>query len=59
MRDEALAGRGMVRRAPAADGTPLDLLALPWRIDAERPPLRFPPPRLGEHTAEFMARFGS
>jgi len=59
MRDQALTGRGMVRRAPAADGTPLDLLALPWRIDAERPPLRLPPPRLGEHTAEFMARFGS
>jgi crotonobetainyl-CoA:carnitine CoA-transferase CaiB-like acyl-CoA transferase len=36
----------------------VDLLGLPWRADGVRPPLRLPPPRLGEHTAAFLARFG-
>jgi hypothetical protein len=33
------------------------LMALPWRIEGYRPPLRLPPPALGEHTAEFRERF--
>jgi crotonobetainyl-CoA:carnitine CoA-transferase CaiB-like acyl-CoA transferase len=53
--DPALASRGMVQRA---DGGPA-LLALPWRSDGARPPLRLAPPRLGEHTEAFRARFAS
>jgi crotonobetainyl-CoA:carnitine CoA-transferase CaiB-like acyl-CoA transferase len=53
--DPALAARAMVQRAPAS-GPPL--LALPWLSDGARAPVRLAPPRLGEHTAEFMARFG-
>ena len=34
-------------------------MALPWKIDAERPALRLPPPALGQHTDEFLARFGA
>jgi crotonobetainyl-CoA:carnitine CoA-transferase CaiB-like acyl-CoA transferase len=59
MRDPALATRGMiVRDVPLGDRVSTDLLGLPWRIGDARPPLRHPPPRLGEHTAEFRARFG-
>jgi formyl-CoA transferase/CoA:oxalate CoA-transferase len=53
--DPALAASDLVRRAA---GTGVDLLGLPWRADGVRPPLRLPPPRLGEHTAAFLARFG-
>ncbi len=60
--DPALATRGMVHRAtPARAGVPATsapLLALPWLSDGARAPLRLPPPRLGEHTAEFFERFG-
>jgi crotonobetainyl-CoA:carnitine CoA-transferase CaiB-like acyl-CoA transferase len=53
----------MVQRAPGAraggpaGGPPL--LALPWLSDGARAPVRLAPPRLGEHTAEFLERFGS
>ena len=40
------------------DGGHTRLFALPWRIDAARPPLHLPPPALGAHTDEFLARFG-
>ena len=57
--DPALAERDFVRPARLA-GEPRDVpvLALPWRVDGARPPLRLPPPRLGEHTGAFRARFG-
>jgi len=57
--DPALASRGMVRRAGTADAGPVAaLLAAPWLVDGARPPLVLPPPRLGQHTQEFLARFG-
>jgi len=56
--DPALGARGMIRDAALADGTSTRLFAQPWRVDGERPPLRLAPPRLGEHTAAFLARFG-
>jgi crotonobetainyl-CoA:carnitine CoA-transferase CaiB-like acyl-CoA transferase len=59
MADPVLAARGMVSRAALAGGVATELLALPWRIEGERPPLRLPPPALGEQTAEFHARFGA
>ena len=60
--DPALEARAMVQHAAstagggAGAGTPL--LALPWLSDGTRALVRLAPPRLGEHTAEFMARFG-
>ena len=58
--DPALEARGMVREArlEGADHA-VRLLALPWLADRERAPLRLPPPRLGQHTEEFLARFGA
>jgi crotonobetainyl-CoA:carnitine CoA-transferase CaiB-like acyl-CoA transferase len=58
VRDPVLAARGFVCEAeigPERAAAPL--LALPWRTDGARPPLRWPPPRLGEHTDAFRARF--
>ena len=57
--DPALEARGMVQRAASTPGagTGTPLLALPWLSDGARAPVRFAPPRLGEHTAEFMERF--
>ena len=57
--DPALGERGMIADAALPDGTPTRLFALPWRLEGERPPLRFAPPRLGQHTREFLARFGA
>jgi crotonobetainyl-CoA:carnitine CoA-transferase CaiB-like acyl-CoA transferase len=60
MADPALRARDLLRRAalPGPAAVPVDLLALPWRVDGARPPLGLPPPRLGEHTAGFLERFG-
>ncbi len=57
--DPALAARGMVsaHRLPGGETTPL--LALPWQVDGARPGVRLVPPALGQHTAEFLANFGS
>ena len=57
LEDPALAGRDLIRSAKLAGGTPARLLAAPWRTDGARPPLRWPPPALGQHTGEFLAQF--
>ncbi len=57
--DPALTSRGMISETTLPDGTATRLFGLPWRVDGTRPPLRLPPPALGQHTAEFLARFGS
>lgn len=60
MSDPHLYARDFVRGARLAGADdPVPLLALPWCIDGVRPPLRLPPPRLGEHTPAFLERFGS
>jgi crotonobetainyl-CoA:carnitine CoA-transferase CaiB-like acyl-CoA transferase len=59
MADPALAARDMVRVATLPEhDTPVRLLAAPWLADGIRPPLRLAPPRLGQHTQEFLTRFG-
>ena len=59
VRDPALAARGMIGEATLADAQgPVRLFSLPWRIDRMRPAIRLPPPRLGQHTEEFLARYG-
>ena len=59
VRDPALRARGMIRSAtlPAPDAT-VELLAAPWLADGTRPALKRAPPRLGQHTQEFLAQFG-
>jgi crotonobetainyl-CoA:carnitine CoA-transferase CaiB-like acyl-CoA transferase len=56
--DRALADRGMIQEAVVGEGAAVSLFNLPWKLDGGRPPLRHAPPRLGQHTAEFRARFG-
>jgi formyl-CoA transferase/CoA:oxalate CoA-transferase len=41
---------------PAVDG--FRSVGLPFLLDGERPPLRRPPPRLGEHQAEVLEELG-
>lgn len=55
--DPALVARGMVQQAQVGGAT-VPVFALPWRADGARPPLRHPPPRLGQHTGAFLARWG-
>ena len=59
VRDQALAQRDMVRRGALDGGMAVDLLAMPWRIEGARPPLRLPPPLLGRDTAAFLERWGA
>lgn len=58
VKDPALAARDMLR-STSIGGADVPLLALPWKTEGLRPPLVLPPPRLGEHTAEFLRRFAS
>lgn len=58
LNDPVLASRGMVREARLPEtGARVRLLGTPWRTNGARPPLELPPPALGQHTAEFRARF--
>ena len=57
VRDPALAARGMITPRVRVEGGETDLFALPWCIDAARPPVVYPPPALGEHTTAFRERF--
>jgi crotonobetainyl-CoA:carnitine CoA-transferase CaiB-like acyl-CoA transferase len=41
----------MIQRVPGDD---YELIGLPLSFDGRRPPMRRPPPRLGEHTAELL-----
>ena len=59
VRDPALAARGAVLSATVGTGERASLIGLPWRLSGGRPGVRLAPPRLGQHTGEFLARFGS
>ncbi|HEX5950201.1 MAG TPA: CoA transferase [Actinomycetota bacterium] len=47
-------GRRMVQEVDDPERGPLRLVADPIRLDGELPPIRRPPPRLGEHTEEVL-----
>jgi crotonobetainyl-CoA:carnitine CoA-transferase CaiB-like acyl-CoA transferase len=47
-------GAAAAVEVPDAARGPLRLVATPIRLDGERPPVRRPPPRLGEHTDEVL-----
>ena len=55
--DSALRARGMVGQGELAGGVTSPLWRLPWCIEGDRPAILLPPPSLGAHTAEFLARF--
>jgi crotonobetainyl-CoA:carnitine CoA-transferase CaiB-like acyl-CoA transferase len=55
--DPALSARGMLQSAAIGEAS-TTLFRAPWRAAGTRPPLRLPPPRLGQHTEEFLERFG-
>ena len=59
VRDPVLTQRGMVHTHPFPGGGETALLSLPWLVDGARAPVRRVPPALGEHTAEFLAEFGT
>jgi crotonobetainyl-CoA:carnitine CoA-transferase CaiB-like acyl-CoA transferase len=58
VQDPTLVTRGMVRDVVQVNGDTVPMLGLPWRADGVRAHARRPPPALGQHTAEFLARFG-
>lgn len=47
-------GAATIVEVPDPERGPLPLVASPIRLDGERPPVRRPPPRLGEHTDEIL-----
>ena len=57
-RSNRVPGTATPPRSEPTDPNQVSLLSLPWRIDGSRPPIAHRPPRLGEHTAEFISRFG-
>jgi len=58
VRDPALADRGLLQSCTLAEPQAhLETFGLPWRLDGSRPSLRYPPPRLGQHTEAFRQRF--
>lgn len=56
--DEQVLASGMLRPVPDAPVAGYVDVAAPVRWDNQRPPLRRPPPRLGEHTEEVLAEIG-
>ncbi|MBS0658099.1 MAG: CoA transferase [Verrucomicrobia bacterium] len=51
--DPHLLASGMLQSVPHPSAGDLRLLASPLQVNGERPPIRRPPPRHGEHAAEF------
>jgi crotonobetainyl-CoA:carnitine CoA-transferase CaiB-like acyl-CoA transferase len=52
--DDHVRGSGMLQDITHASAGPLKMLASPILIDSERPPIRRPPPTLGQHTDEAL-----
>ncbi|CAN5909590.1 CaiB/BaiF CoA-transferase family protein [soil metagenome] len=54
--DPHVLGSGILQTAEHPTAGELDLLSSPVLVDGERPPVRLPPPTLGEHTDEVKDR---
>jgi crotonobetainyl-CoA:carnitine CoA-transferase CaiB-like acyl-CoA transferase len=52
--DEHVLGSGMLREVEHPTAGLLKMLASPLLVDGERPPIRRPPPTLGQHTGEAL-----
>jgi crotonobetainyl-CoA:carnitine CoA-transferase CaiB-like acyl-CoA transferase len=55
--DPQVVGSALVQEAQGPEG-PLRLVSSPLRVDGVRPPVRRPPPRLGEHTDGVLTALG-
>jgi crotonobetainyl-CoA:carnitine CoA-transferase CaiB-like acyl-CoA transferase len=55
--DPHVAATGIVATVDTTDG-PLRVVGSPILVDGRRLPVRLPPPALGEHTADVLARLG-
>ena len=50
--------RGLIQKVQHARAGPIPLLAFPVLFDDERPPIRLPPPLLGQDTEEILLKLG-
>ena len=55
---EKLLTNGTLAPTVLPDGPPAPVVLLPILLDGQRPGVRLPPPRLGEHTAALLAELG-
>jgi len=55
--DPQLLANGMLRSVEHPDLGPISQLGAPYWLNGESLPIRMPPPRLGEHTAEVLEGF--
>ncbi|BCW60255.1 CoA transferase [Arthrobacter sp. StoSoilB20] len=55
---EQVAALGLVQHGQRRDGSPLPLLRGPLTLDGEASEILFPPPLLGEHTAQILMERG-
>lgn len=56
--DPHLLANGTLAPTVLPDGRPTPVVLLPILLDGQRPGVRLPPPRLGEHTAALLAELG-
>lgn len=56
--DPHLLANGTLAPTVLPDGRPAPVVLLPILLDGQRPGVRLPPPRLGEHTAALLAELG-